>query len=80
MFFPEQACSAVDGQHHLINELLVPGSGWTVIGVIDINERGEIAAFARQGQQPYRAVLLRPRVQPTPVQEVEAAPEEEEER
>ncbi|MEX2217181.1 MAG: hypothetical protein WD749_00350 [Phycisphaerales bacterium] len=43
-----------------LNTVLAPGSGWTVIAANDINSRGEIAASARFGGGPYRAIVLIP--------------------
>lgn len=49
-----------DGQIHLLDDLIDPGSGWNLVQAFDINNRGEIAAIARRGAEPYRAVLLAP--------------------
>ncbi|CAG0978341.1 hypothetical protein PHYC_01626 [Phycisphaerales bacterium] len=58
-----------NGELQPLNELIDPDSGWNVVSVGDINDRGEIAAIARQGQQPYHAVVLVPIPQTVPIGE-----------
>ncbi|MGH7131260.1 MAG: GC-type dockerin domain-anchored protein [Phycisphaerales bacterium] len=44
-----------------LDSLLVPeDSSWHIIAACDINEHGDIAAYARQGTGPVQAVLLHP--------------------
>jgi hypothetical protein len=48
------------GRIHLLNLLIDPASGWTLVTAQDINDQGEIVATARLGPGPYRAVRLLP--------------------
>ena len=68
-FFPVECTSEPllweNGAVHLLNDLLDPASGWTVVGASDINDMGQIVGIARRGTEPYRAVLLVPIAAPT---------------
>lgn len=65
--FDEVECVSIpllweNGELILINGLIDPASGWTVVSASDINDRGEITGVARRGQEPYTSVLLVPRI------------------
>ena len=43
-----------------LNDLIDPGSGWTIVEANGITNRGEIVGTARSAAGATRAVLLRP--------------------
>lgn len=57
---PTRAFIYTNGQMIDLNNLLAPGSGWTIEEANDINAAGKIAATARDAQAHKHAVLLTP--------------------